>query len=101
VGTRDAVHQVRRNEYDLLGRLTAMISPLGVSLTRAYDAAGQMVRETDALGRTTAYGHDDAGRLASVLRPGESQATRFQYDTASNRVVATVLVQRTYLFFRL
>ena len=42
--------QITRYEYDLLGRLTKVITPDGAETTYAYDALGNLVGETDPLG---------------------------------------------------
>lgn len=85
--------------YDALGQQTAVIDPLGNAsasvydedgrvvetiqadpdgpdgpltspVTRmTYDAAGQLVSTTDALGRTTRFEYDELGRQVRVIRP--------------------------------
>ncbi|HVJ61996.1 MAG TPA: RHS repeat-associated core domain-containing protein, partial [Tahibacter sp.] len=48
-----------------------------------YDAAGNLVSRTDALGRTTLFGYDALGRLQSQT-DALSGATRFEYDALDN-----------------
>jgi YD repeat-containing protein len=54
-----------------------------------HDPLGRLVSMSDALGRTSTMGSDDAGRLVSVARPGGSCAStpgvecvRYGYDDA-------------------
>jgi RHS repeat-associated protein len=56
-----------------------------------YDAAGNLIRETDGGGGTgggtTTYSYDVAGRLVGVTAPGHSQT--YGYDALGNRVTFT------------
>lgn len=60
----DRLTQVTLPDPDGSGSLTAPV------FTRTYVASGhQLASETNALGKTTTYGYDAAGRLTSVIRP--------------------------------
>ncbi|TBL71232.1 polymorphic toxin type 30 domain-containing protein [Paenibacillus thalictri] len=80
-------------EYDLANRLVKMIDPELAArnepelLTQAYryNAAGQKVKETDALGHSTSYEYDPAGRLVKMTDP-LGVATAYDYDKAGNKL---------------
>ncbi|TBL71230.1 RHS repeat protein [Paenibacillus thalictri] len=80
-------------EYDLANRLVKMIDPELAArnepglFTQAYryNATGQKVKETDALGHSTSYEYDAAGRLTKVTDP-LGVATAYDYDKAGNKL---------------
>ena len=97
--TIDANGNRTEYRYDARHRLIETILPSVVDemgdeidrpvVTSVYDLAGQMISQTDALGRTTVYEFDDAGRLIRATEPeigGESPTTQYAYDLASNLV---------------
>ena len=53
------------NQYDALGRLTQTTLPGGAATGYEWNEAGQLLAQTDALGRRTAYAYDAAGRRIS------------------------------------
>jgi RHS repeat-associated protein len=73
--------------YDALGRLA--MTTLGNRIwTRSYDAAGQLEKLTDPLGRTTTLSRDLATRITGVIRP-DSALTSMSYDGRDNLVALT------------
>jgi RHS repeat-associated protein len=61
-----------------------------------YDAAGQLTRQTDPLGRETSYVYDDLGRTITVIEPDpdgegeeESPETTYTYDAAGKVLSVT------------
>ncbi|MGC4002702.1 MAG: RHS repeat-associated core domain-containing protein [Pirellulales bacterium] len=64
---------------------------MGGVWTTAYDAAGNVARETDALGRSVTYAYDALDRLRTYSRPkadtaGQRLAQTYAYDLAGNVV---------------
>lgn len=101
---RDPNGHVTHTTYDRAGRATATTlpsytppgatDPLPGKLTRAYDAAGNLASETDALGRTTSYTYDQFGNLskATLPAPGDGAAapvSTFTYDLLGEQLSAT------------
>ncbi|TCO55973.1 polymorphic toxin type 30 domain-containing protein [Actinocrispum wychmicini] len=90
-GYDDAGHAVetRYPAYTPPGSST----PLVPTTTRSYDAAGLLLRETDARGKVTDYVYDAAGRQTEVRAPvldnGLRPVTKYEYDAAGQRT-ATV-----------
>ncbi|OXI87197.1 hypothetical protein CFB40_16105 [Burkholderia sp. AU31652] len=97
-----AEQRITRFEYDALGRL---IRQTGGKLTirtasgethatepfetRAYDARGNLIRQTDANGKTTTWYYDAANRkTAEVSATGT--LTQWIYDTAGNPIAVRV-----------
>jgi len=94
----------RRTEYryDAAGRRTHVTEPAidGSTATTvtAYDAAGQRIAVTDALGRTTRFAYDAAGRLTTTIHPdagpddgndANNPRTRVAYDALGRKVAET------------
>lgn len=98
----------RRFDYDLEGRLTAVINERGERWSFELDAEGQVTAETDFTGRTQKYRLDRAGNIAEVLHAGGARAKmkwtpggrlaevvypdgafeRFTYDTTGECIAA-------------
>jgi RHS repeat-associated protein len=81
--------------YDTAGNWTARTeaagTPLAATWTRTYDARGQVLSETDPLGRTTDYAYTAAGYLATVTAPpdavgGPRAVTTYTYDAAGRLI---------------
>ena len=81
-----------RYQYDHLKRLIATTppdpdglwnTPNGLVTTFAYDAAGNVIRETNGEGETTHTFYDAEGRTISAL-DGNGDETRYRYDSEGN-----------------
>ncbi|MFE1507986.1 LamG-like jellyroll fold domain-containing protein [Streptomyces sp. NPDC058726] len=101
---RDPNGHITHTAYDRLGRVTSATlpaytppgatDPLPGEVTRAYDAAGNLASETDALGRTTHYSYDQFGNLAKVTLPAPEDGaaapvSTFTYDLLGEQLSAT------------
>jgi RHS repeat-associated protein len=84
-------------EYDLPGRLVAVIDDLGRTYELTYAAAGRLASITDFTGRTVTYGYDTEGRLETVTSPavtvGESTfpdglTTAYEYESPAGDLAA-------------
>jgi len=95
-------------EYDGRSRLTAVVDPLaqryefgydamghltqvrrgGLTMSFAYDAAGNRTRRTDYKGVVTDYTYDPLNRLTTVSYPNNTSVT-YSYDVASHLTSAT------------
>ena len=79
--------------YDALGRINLVTLTLAVTgatavTSYAYDAVGNRVAQTDALGRTTKWGYDNARHVTSHALPnGETES--FTYDAMGSRTSHT------------
>jgi len=72
--------------YDAAGNLLRVDAPQDSTTRLAYDGPpGRPTAVTDAEGRTTRLGYDDAGRLVSATTPGGATTQR-RYDDAGNLV---------------
>lgn len=71
--------------YDTELRLVAVMNPQGRVWRYDYDAAGNLVRETDFNGRVLTYSHDAAGQLTQRVN-GAGQATDYVRDALGNVV---------------
>ena len=70
-------------EYDADGNLIAETDPLGRTTNTSFDAFGNVLTTTDPLGNTTENAYDDRGNLLSIIDP-VGQTTSFSYDVAGN-----------------
>lgn len=77
---------VTQHVFDLAGREIKTIDPIGNYSTKTYDAKGQLVAVTDALGRTERYEYDAAGRKIKTI-DGEGNVAETTYDL-EGRVIA-------------
>lgn len=75
--------QMRRFEYDSLGRLRVATNPEnGTVEYLSYDARGELVRYRDARGNEFVNAFDDAGRLLTMtLEPGGLVVEQNTYDS--------------------
>ena len=69
-------------------RPTEYTDPLGDVATRAYDATGSLIRNTDAEGNTWRRGYNPQGQLVSLTDPNGFQRFRV-YDEASGWLTDT------------
>lgn len=83
--------------YDNAGRPTSLVDPRGhetganpadYTWTSSYDAAGNELSETDALGNTTSFSYDNAGRLTRNT-DAAGHATNYGYDAANRLTTVT------------
>ncbi|CAL9370391.1 hypothetical protein SUDANB151_00836 [Streptomyces sp. enrichment culture] len=74
--------------YDPAGNPTTVTDPLGGVTTTTYDAANNIVGQTDADERATVYGYDDLDRLTGVTAPSGA-VTTYGYDAAGNVTIRT------------
>ncbi len=68
------VAQPTLHYYDALGRETSVVSPLGFTMSRTYNSAGQVASQTDFAGNTTSYsyygnGNYGAGQVSCQTDP--------------------------------
>ncbi len=75
--------------FDARGRETSASDRAGGEITRAYDAAGQMLQTTDPTGRVTGFTYDARGRVASETRPGDGRVRTVAYDAVGNVLTET------------
>ncbi|WP_234542265.1 RHS repeat-associated core domain-containing protein [Streptomyces shenzhenensis] len=70
--------------YDAAGNILSQSDPYGnKTVTNTYDGDGRLTQRADALGNKTAYEYDALGRLTKATSPGGS-VTDLGYDTAGN-----------------
>ncbi len=68
----DAANQHTSIGYDKLGRKTSLSDPNMGNWSYAYDAAGNLVRQTDAKGQTTCSYYDGHSRLVGKTYRGDT-----------------------------
>ncbi|MEU3036536.1 DUF6531 domain-containing protein [Streptomyces griseoaurantiacus] len=69
--------------YDPAGNPTTVTDPLGGVTTTAFDAVGNVTKQTDADKRATTYGYDKLDQLTKVTDP-DGAVTTYAYDTVGN-----------------
>ena len=74
--------------YDSLGRVLRKINPDGTYTADEYDAAGNLIYATDAMGRVTQYVYNSRRECIATIDP-DGTVVRTVYD-GGGRVVATV-----------
>jgi len=85
VSNRTVTGILSSRAYDALGRVIAQTDGRGNTTTLAYDTAGRLASTTDATGATTAYGYDSLGRQTSVTN-ALGLVTTTAYDLDGNVV---------------
>lgn len=71
------------------GLMTKIIDPTGVVVRFAYDAHGDLVATTDAMGNSARLERDSSGRVVAATTPS-GNATTFAYDDVSGLLVQRV-----------
>ena len=79
-------------EYDEVGNQTLLNDPDAGEITYTYNAAGQILTQTDARNITTQNTYDNLGRLSSVTVDGV--ATTYTYGTSGNEILRLTKEQR-------
>ena len=72
-------------EYDELGNVTKITSPLKAVTQQRYDALGRLQSQTDANNQTTSYGYDGQNRLTQVT-DARNLTTRYTIDGLGNQL---------------
>ena len=85
VSNRTVTGILSSRAYDALGRVIAQTDGRGNTTTLVYDTAGRLASTTDATGATTAYGYDALGRRTSVTN-AFGLVTTTSYDLDGNVV---------------
>jgi YD repeat-containing protein len=80
--------QERKPSDSVIGANGVNASALVVT-TKGYDAAGNLIRETDGNGNSTTYEYNAAGQLLKML-DGAGDVTLYAYDAMGNRVATEV-----------
>lgn len=82
-GYRDAAGNVKRQVFDLLGRVLRVEDPDTGTSHFSYDGSGNALSKTDALGVTVRARYDAAGRRVAEWQEGHEESTRvaYTYDT--------------------
>ncbi|MFC1751357.1 RHS repeat-associated core domain-containing protein, partial [Pseudomonadota bacterium] len=71
-------------QYDDLGNLLQLNSPdTGITNYTAYDAAGNLLSQTDANGQATSYQYDALNRLTQITY-NDGTTTVYSYDVGTN-----------------
>lgn len=83
----DALGQRYAFAYDALGRVVQTTRG-GLSMSYAYDAAGNRTQRTDYNGAVTNYSYDNLNRLTQITYPDSTTAT-YAYDALSRLTGAT------------
>ncbi|MCG8637232.1 MAG: fibronectin type III domain-containing protein, partial [Desulfobacterales bacterium] len=91
----------KRFTYDDLGRKLTETDTLSDTESRTtgfeYDAAGNLIKKTDARGNETHYAYDNLNRLKLVMDPDDN-ITRYAYDARDNLISLTDAENNTTLF---
>lgn len=67
--------------YDVLGRMTSLVDPVGNTWTYTYDSLGRNLTKNDPDSGNWIYRYDDAGRLQNY-EDAKGQTISFVYDAA-------------------
>ena len=86
LGTTGWIYHTRNDDtetYDDYGRLTAVATRAGATITIAYDANWRITTVRDAFGRTLTFSYDTSDRIQSVTDPA-GRSIGYGYDANSN-----------------
>ena len=106
LGTTGWIYHTRNDDtetYDDYGRLTAVATRAGATITIAYDANWRITTVRDAFGRTLTFSYDTSDRIQSVTDPA-GRSIGYGYDANSNLQTVTYpdlgggARTRTYLY---
>ena len=74
----DGAGNQKKQEIDLLGRITKVIDPDRKSISYTYDDANNLLTRKDEQGRTVIYTYDGLNRIKTIQQEGKDE-TRIQY----------------------
>lgn len=80
----------RRYDPDkhLIEETIAFGTPQAATTRHSYDAAGNLIKTTDALGRATQFQYDAAGRRTAMIFPDQAKRS-YAYDAAGQLIAET------------
>jgi len=99
-GTNGIIHSSGKSvtfTRDAQGRITQITDPSGNGQTYAYNANGDLVSHTDAVG-TARYAYNSTHGLIDIQDPAGNHAARNEYD-AQGRLIATTDAQGNRIEF--
>ncbi|MBI2487103.1 MAG: beta-propeller fold lactonase family protein [Deltaproteobacteria bacterium] len=85
ISIRDSQNNITSYEYNFLGNIVRVDSPVGGDRVFTYNSKNFLVSETNPENGTTAYTHDPIGNVTSKT-DSKSQTTQYQYD-GLNRLI--------------
>jgi len=77
--------QGRLENYNLLGQLTKITTPQGLTQSLTYDGSGLLTTVTDSADRQLTFTYDSQSRLINLKTPDNNTIT-YQYDNNENLV---------------
>jgi len=84
----------RPNRHDALSRNTSITDALGGTRSLAYNAASELISETNPLGQTTSFGYDLLGQLTTIT-DSLGNVTTNAFDAVGNRTSVTDPLSQT------
>jgi RHS repeat-associated protein len=81
----DSERQIARTAYDAVGNRIASTDALGRITRYRYDALDRLVERIDPAGHFTTFSYDDRDNLRSVTDPN-GHTTQYQYDRADRQI---------------
>ncbi len=83
-----------RYTYDVMGNMTSVTNPLGVTTTYTYDKYDRLISETDGNSNTTTYAYNAAGNCIGKTLPDKTHV-KMTYD-ALGRMTSVSTVTSSY-----